>query len=156
MLLVAFVVGFFAPRGRDPSLTRRVPGRMSALACRRLERWSVALLFVALAVVAGPADTPAQAIVRLVGTVNWVTGNTLVLTTDPLAAPLVYVIIDGYLVPAVPPPAVVEVDLSGIRQSDYSFMQMGERLAVIGAFDADRHVLVATALIRGADLQAPF
>jgi len=154
MLLIAFVV-ILARRGRDPSLARRVAGRMSALACRHLERWSVAVLFVALAVVAGPADTAAQATVRLDGWVKWVTGNTLVLTTDPWAGPPVYVSIDGYLVPTVPPPAVVEVDVSGIRQSDYSFMEMGERLAVIGVFDDDRQVLVATTLIRGADRQAP-
>jgi hypothetical protein len=126
---------------------------MSALACRHLERWTVAALFVALAVVAGPADAPAQATVRLDGTVNWVTGNTLVFSVDPQP---VYVTVDGYLVPALSLAVVIKVDLSRIRQSDYSFMKSGERLAVIGIFDGNRHVFVATSLIRGPDLQAPF
>jgi hypothetical protein len=90
-----------------------------------------------------------QEYVQLDGTVDWVSGNTLMLRVDPAAVLPVYVIVEGYVVPAAPPVTIIRVDVSGLRQSEYSFMQPGERLAVIGVFDAYRQVLVATSLIRG-------
>ena len=110
---------------------------------------------VALAALAGPVDAPAQEYVRLEGTVAWLSGNSLRLYTDAASAPPAYVISGGYLVPVPQPRQSVEVDLRGLRQTDYSFMRPGERVAVVGVFDDDRRVLVATALIRGPGLQAP-
>ena len=125
---------------------------MGALARGHLECWSMVSLIIVLAMIAGPIDAAGQAYVRLDGTVLWVSGNTLMLRVDPAAVVPVYVIIEGYVVAAAPPVATIQVDVSGIRQSDYSFMETGERLAVIGVFEDDRQVLVATSLIRG---QAP-
>ena len=85
----------------------------------------------------------------------WITGNSLRLYTDALPAPPGYVISGGYLVPVPQPRQSVEVDLRGLRQSDYSFMRPGERVAVVGVFYSDRRLVVATALIRGPGLQAP-
>ena len=113
------------------------------------------LLIGALVVIALWAPATAQEYVRLDGTVDWVSGNTLMLRVDAAAVPPVYVIIEGYVVPATPPVKTIKVDVSGLRQSEYSFMQTGERLAVIGIFDGGRQVLVATALIRGPALPAP-
>jgi hypothetical protein len=60
-----------------------------------------------------------------------------------------------YSSPCPQPRQTVEVDLSGLRRTEYSFMRPGERLAVIGVFYGDRRLLVATSLIRGPGLQAP-
>ena len=125
---------------------------MGALARGHLECWSMVSLIIVLAIIAGPIDAAGQGYVRLDGTALWVSGNTLMLRVDPAAVVPVYVIIEGYVVAAAPSVKTIQVDVSGIRQSDYSFMQAGERLAVIGVFDDDRQVLVATSLIRG---QAP-
>jgi len=112
-------------------------------------------LVAALAAVAGPAEAPAQEYVQLEGTVAWLTGNSLTLDVDSPSSPPAYVISGGYLVPVPQPRQTVDVDLSGLPQTEYSFMRPGERLAVIGVFDGDRRTLVATSLIRGPGLQAP-
>jgi hypothetical protein len=106
-------------------------------------------LIIVLAIAAGPTDALGQEYVQLDGTVDWVSGNTLMLRVDPANVLPVYVIIEGYVVPAAPPVTTVRVDVSGLRQSEYSFMRPGERLAVVGVFDEYRQVLVATSLIRG-------
>ena len=128
---------------------------MSTLARRHLVYWGMASLIIVLAIAAGPTDAPGQEYVRLDGTVDWVSGNTLILRVDAAAVAPTYVIIDGYVVPTAPPVQTIRVDVSGLRQSEYSFMQARERVAVIGVFDGDRQVLVATSLIRGPALQAP-
>lgn len=112
-------------------------------------------LIAVLAAVAGPIDAPAQEYVRIEGTVAWITGNSLRLYTDALSVPPAYVISGGYLVPVPQPRQTVEVDLRGLPQTEYSFMRPGERVAVIGVFDGDRRLVVATSLIRGPGLQAP-
>jgi hypothetical protein len=122
---------------------------------RRFERWRMVSLVVVLSVVAGPAVAPAQEYVRLDGIVDWVSGNTLMLRVDPPPVPPVYVISGAYLVPVAPLVQAIKVDVSGLRQSEYSFMQASERVAVIGVFDGDRQVLIATSLIRGPALQMP-
>jgi hypothetical protein len=102
----------------------------------------------------GPLATAGLSVFNFLdGTVDWVSGNTLMLRVDPLAVAPLYVIIEGYLVPVAPPIKTIQVDVSGLRQSEYSFMQAGERVAVIGVFDSVRQVLVATSLIRGRALQ---
>ena len=139
--------------GGPPSPAHRFGGRISTLTCG-LKRW-MASFVVVLSVVAGPAVAPAQELVRLDGTVDWVSGNTLMLRVDPAAVAPAYVIIDGYVVPTIPPVQTIRVDVSALRQSAYSFMQGHERVAVIGVFDSDRQTLVANSLIRGPSLQAP-
>ena len=127
-------------------------GGMTTLGRRHLECWGMLSLIIVLAIAAGPTDAAGQKYVRLDGTVDWVSGNTLMLRVDPAAVAPVYVIIEGYVVPAAPPVTTIRVDVSRLRQSEYSFMQPSERVSVIGVFDDDRQVLVATSLIRG---QAP-
>jgi len=112
-------------------------------------------LVASLAAVVGPADAPAQEYVRLEGTVAWITGNSLKLYIDSLAGPPAYVISGGYLLPVPQPRQMVEVDLRGLQQTEYSFMRAGERVAVIGHFYGDRRLLVATSLIRAPSMQAP-
>ena len=130
-------------------------GGMSSLARRHLECWGRLWLLIVLAIAASPTDAPGQEYVRLDGTVDWVSGNTLMLRVDPAAVAPTYVIIEGYVVPTTPPVQTIRVDVSGLRQSEYSFMRARERVAVIGVFDSDRQVLVATSLIRERALQAP-
>ena len=127
-------------------------GAMTTLGRRHLECWGMLSLIIVLAIAAGPTDAAGQEYVRLAGTVDWVSGNTLMLRVDPAAVAPVYVIIEGYVVPAAPPVTTIRVDVSRLRQSEYSFMQPSERVSVTGVFDDDRQVLVATSLIRG---QAP-
>jgi hypothetical protein len=127
-------------------------GAMTTLGRRHLECWGMLSLIIVLAIAAGPTDAAGQEYVRLAGTVDWVSGNTLMLRVDPAAVAPVHVIIEGYVVPAAPPVTTIRVDVSRLRQSEYSFMQPSERVSVIGVFDDDRQVLVATSLIRG---QAP-
>jgi len=69
--------------------------------------------------------------------------------------PPAYVISGGYVLPVPQPRQTIEVDLRGVRQTEYSFMRPGERVAVIGVFYGDRRLLVATSLIRGPGMQAP-
>jgi hypothetical protein len=128
---------------------------MSVRARRRLERWSVASLVVALAGIASPAGAPAQDYVRLDGTVQWMAGQTLTIELDAQPGPPAYVISGQYLLPVPAPRPTVEVDLSRLRQAEYSFLRLGERLAVIGFASEDRRRLIATSLIRGPDLQSP-
>ena len=131
---------------------------MSAFSPRQLERYGMVSLVVMLGLVARPVVAPAQQDARLDGTVMSVTGNTLRLSVDPSPA---YVFSEGYWVSMIAPPEIVTVDLSGIRQSDYSFMERGERIAVIGVLErardgfGDQLMLVATSLIREPALQAP-
>jgi len=47
------------------------------------------------------------------------------------------------------------VDLRELPQTEYSFMQLGERVDFIGVFSGDRRLFVATSLIRRPGLQAP-
>src|SRR5262245_24364481 len=112
-------------------------------------------LVAALGAVVGPAAAPAQEYVRLEGNVAWITGNSLRLYLDSPSGPPAYVISGGYLQPVPQPRQMVEVDLRGLQQTEYSFMRQGERVAVIGFFYSDRRLLVATSLIRGPGLQAP-
>jgi len=112
-------------------------------------------LVASLAAVVGPADAPAQEYVRLEGTVAWITGNSLRLYVDSLSGPPAYVISGGYLLPVPQPRQMVEVDLRGLQQTEYSFMRAGERVAVIGHFYGDRRLLVATSLIRAPSMRAP-
>ena len=135
----------FRRDGVPASAVRIEPRRMKTLLS----------LVAALVAVAGPADAPAQEYVRVEGTVAWLSGNSLRLYTDASSVPSAYVFSGGYLVPVPQPRQTVEVDLRGLPQTAYSFMRPGERVAVVGVFDDDRRVLVATSLIRGPSLEAP-
>ena len=53
------------------------------------------------------------------------------------------------------PRQTVEVDLRELPETEYSFMQLGERVDFIGVFSGDRRLFVAASLIRGPGLQAP-
>jgi hypothetical protein len=50
---------------------------------------------------------------------------------------------------------MVEVDLRGLQQTEYSFIRSGERVAVIGVFHGDRRLFVAISLVRRQGVQAP-
>ena len=86
---------------------------------------------------------------------RWIAGQTLTLGLDTPPGPPSYVISGQYLVPVPALPQSIEVDLSRLRQTDYAFMRLGERLAVIGVLSEDRRRLIATSLLRGPSLQAP-
>jgi len=128
---------------------------MSARARRRLERCRLVLLVAALAIVAWTAGAAAQEYVRFAGVVRWIAGQTLTLELDTPSAPPSYVISGQYLLPVPGPPQTLYVDLSGLPQTAYAFMRLGERLSVIGVLSDDRRQLTATSLIRGRGQSAP-
>lgn len=116
-------------------------------------RFVLLALIAAYAATASPAT--AQEYLRVDGTVQWLTGQTLVLMLDVPAGPPSYVIQGPYLVPVPAPRQMVTVDLSQLPQSEYAFMRSGERVAVIGTVSDDRRRLIATSIIRGPGQQAP-
>ena len=120
---------------------------------------AVLALGVLLAAALG-APALAQEYLRIDGTVQWLSGQTLSLALDaPTAAPS-YVIVGQILVPVQGPRQTVSVDLSKLPQREYGFMRSGERIAVIGVPSDDGRRLVATSIIRnlappGSYQQAP-
>jgi hypothetical protein len=122
----------------------------------RRRTWGSPLLVGALVMVALGAPAVAQEYVRFDGTVQWLSGQTLILALDaPIAAPS-YVIIGQFLVPAQGPRQTVNVDLSQLPQREYSFMLSGERIAVIGVPSDDRRRLIAASIIRNPGPQGPY
>jgi hypothetical protein len=107
-----------------------------------------------LAVLLTPLPVAAQETVRLDGTVQWISGSTLVLALDG-PGPTGYAIVGPYLVPIMGPRQTVSVDLGPVPQSEYMFMRPGERIAVIGVVADDRSRLIGTTILRGPAPQAP-
>jgi len=114
------------------------------------------------AFVAGALGSPAvaQEYMRFDGTVQWLSGQTLILALDAQIAAPSYVIVGQVLVPVQGPRQTVNVDLHQLPQSEYAFMRSGERIAVIGVPSDDGRRLIATSIIRnlgqqGSSPQAP-
>src|SRR5262245_10653413 len=102
----------------------------------------------------------AQEYMRFDGTVQWLSGQTLILALDTQTAAPSYVIVGQVLVPVQGPRQTVNIDLRQLPQRDYAFMRSGERVAVIGVPSDDGRRLVATSIVRnlgppGSYLQAP-
>lgn len=117
-------------------------------------RWSGRVLVIVLVAVAAATLARAQEQVRIDGTVQWLTGQTLTLQSDT-PGPTGYVIVGQTLVPVQGPHPMVSVDVSALPQSEYAFMRPGERVAVIGTLTSDGRRLTATSIIRGSGTQAP-
>ena len=114
---------------------------------------SAALLVVALWGTP-PAPGVAQNLIRVDGTVMWLSGQTLTLALDG-PVNLYLQILGPYLVPMAGPRPTVNVDLREVPQSDYAFMRPGERLGVIGALSDDRRRLIGKSIIRDDGQHAP-
>ena len=128
---------------------------MSSFLRSRFVVGSVPLLVIPLVVIALRAPTVAQDYVRMDGTVQWISGQNLVLVLDVPAGPPSYVITGQYVVPVPGPRQTVNVDLSQLPQSEYAFLRPGERVSVIGAVSHDRRRLIGASIIRGAGQQTP-
>lgn len=109
---------------------------------------AVALVFLA-------ATATAQEYVQVEGTVQVLSGSTLIVVLDGPPGSVSYVIAGQYLLPIQGPRPTVNVDLAQVPQSDYMFMRPGERVSVIGTVSSDRRRLLGTSIIRGTGQQAP-
>jgi hypothetical protein len=135
------------PRGR--SLAHPSGRDWLALAVAVLALWA----FVAV-VLGSPAV--AQEYMRFDGTVQWLSGLTLILALDAQIAAPSYVIVGQVLVPAQSPRQTVNVDLRQLPQSEYAFMRSGERIAVIGVPSDDGRRLIATSIVRNPGPQGSY
>jgi hypothetical protein len=109
-----------------------------------------------LVVVALGAPAVTQEYLRFDGTIQWLSGQTLILALDaPMTAPS-YMIIGQVLVPVQGQRQTVNVDLSRLPQREYAFMRSGERIAVIGVPSDDRRRLIGTSIIRNVDQQGSY
>jgi hypothetical protein len=113
-----------------------------------------ALLVVALVVLSTAAGALAQQQIQVDGTVQWVSGQTLMLVSD-VPGPTSYQIVGQSLVAVPGARPWVNVDLRQLGQSDYMYIQTGDRVSVMGTITSDGRRLVATAIVRGAGSQAP-
>jgi len=96
----------------------------------------------------------AQGQVQVDGTVQWLTGETLMLLSDA-PGPTAYVIVGQALLPVPGPRPTVNVDVSRLPQSEYAFMRSGERVTVFGTLTSDGRRVIATSILRASDAQAP-
>jgi hypothetical protein len=110
---------------------------------------------VALALLLASSPVAAQEAVQFQGTVQWVSGSTLVVVLEGPGGVAGYAVVGPYLVPIIGPRQTVSVDLAQVPQSEYAFMRPGERVVVIGVVDEDRRRILGTSIIRGAGPQAP-
>ena len=120
---------------------------------------AVLALGALVAVVLG-SPAVAQEYMRFDGTVQWLSGQTLILALDAQIAAPSYVIVGQVLVPVQGPRQTVNVDLRQLPQRDYAVMRSGERIAVIGVPSDDGRRLIAASIIRnlgppGSYPQAP-
>jgi len=98
----------------------------------------------------------AQDYMRFDGTVQWLSGQTLILALDAQTAAPSYVIVGQVLVPVQGPRQTVNVDLRQLPQREYAFMRSGERIAVIGVPSDDGRRLIATSIIRNPGMQGSY
>lgn len=113
-----------------------------------------ASLVVALVVLSTAAAALAQEQIRVDGTVQWQSGNTLMLVSD-VPGPPSYEIVGQSLLPVPGARPWVNVDVSRLPQSEYMYLQTGEHVAVIGTMTSDGRRVMATSIFRGAGSQAP-
>jgi hypothetical protein len=111
-------------------------------------------LLITLVLISTAAPALAQGLIRVDGTVQWLSGQTLTLMSDT-PGPTAYVIIGQSLLPVPGARPMVNVDLSQLPQSEYAFMRPGERVSVIGTLTSDGRRVVATSILRGAGAEAP-
>ena len=109
-----------------------------------------ALALGALVTLTLGSPAAAQEYMRFDGTVQWLSGQTLILALDTQIAAPSYVIVGQVLVPVQGQRQTVNVDLRQLPQRDYAFMRSGERIAVIGVPSDDGRRLIATSIIRNA------
>jgi hypothetical protein len=109
---------------------------------------------VAVATLIG-TDALAQRRARVEGTVQWVSGQTLVLLLDAPAGPPQYTIVGPHLVPTAAPRPTVQVDLRELPQSEYAYLRSGDRVAVVGVVSSDGRRLIGSSIIRDIDYQLP-
>lgn len=96
----------------------------------------------------------AQGQVQVEGTVQWLTGETLMILSDT-PGPTAYVIVGQALLPVPGPRPTVNVDVSGLPQTEYAFMRSGERVTVFGTLTSDGRRVIATSILRASGAQAP-
>jgi hypothetical protein len=112
------------------------------------------LLVFAFFVISIPAPARPQGTVRVDGTVQWLSGNTLMLVSDT-PGPTQYQIVGQSLLPVPGARPWVNVDVSQLPQSEYMFISPRERVTVIGTLTSDGRRVIATSILRGAGAQAP-
>ena len=95
----------------------------------------------------------AQGQVQVDGTVQWLTGETLLILSD-MPGPTAYIIVGQALLPVPGPRPSVGVDVSQLSQSEYAFMRPGERVTVFGTLTSDGRRVIATSILR-AGAQTP-
>jgi hypothetical protein len=113
--------------------------------------WVLVFAFVAISI---PAPARAQGTVQVAGTVQWLSGNTLMLVSDT-PGPTQYQIVGQSLLSVQGARPWVNVDVSQLPQSEYMFISPGERVTVIGALTSDGRRVIATSILRGAGAQTP-
>ena len=114
----------------------------------------VSLAFTVAATLVG-TDAMAQRRARVEGTVQWVSGQTLVLLLDAALGPPQYTIVGPHLVPTGPARQTVQVDLRDLPQSDYMYLRPGDRVAVTGVVSSDGRRLIGASITRDVDYQLP-
>jgi len=96
----------------------------------------------------------AQGQVQVDGTVQWLTGETLMILSDT-PGPTAYIIVGQALLPVPGPRPTVGVDVSQLSQSEYAFMRPGERVTVFGTLTSDGRRVIATSILRGSGALTP-
>ena len=110
--------------------------------------------FVVAFVVAISTPAWAQGQVQVDGTVQWLTGETLLILSDT-PGPTAYIIVGQALLPVPGPRPTVNVDVSQLSQSEYAFMRPGERVTVFGTLTSDGRRVIATSILRASGAQTP-
>ena len=110
--------------------------------------------FVVAFVVAISTPAWAQGQVQVDGTVQWLTGETLLILSDT-PGPTAYIIVGQALLPVPGPRPTVSVDVSQLSQSEYAFMRPGERVTVFGTLTSDGRRVIATSILRASGAQMP-
>ena len=114
----------------------------------------VALSSLIIAFVATSTLVWAQGQVQVDGTVQWLTGQTLMILSDT-PGPTAYLIVGQVLLPVPGPRPSVNVDVSQLPQSEYAFMTLGERVTVFGTLASDGRRVIATSILRASGAQTP-
>src|SRR5262245_27983254 len=125
--------------------------------CRDWLALAVAVVVLGALVAVGlGSPAVAQEYMRFDGTVQWLSGQTLILALDAQIAAPSYVIVGQVLVPVQGPRQTVNVDLRQLPQRDYAVMRSGERIAVIGVPSDDGRRLIAASIIRNPGMQGSY